>query len=120
MTRCIYCQQDRSADAFTKVEHVMPQSFGRFQHNFTPKNLVCDDCTEGTFAGCYMLRYYNAEKNDISVQPLPQVGFMLGSEHAYRYFLLNEIPTQDANSRIGCRPTPYRPQSCMRRASNPD
>jgi hypothetical protein len=140
MPRCIYCQQDRSADAFTKVEHVMPQSFGRFQHNFTLKNLVCDDCnhyfgnhlelflgrdsyegqlrfrhglkeaeefkgvgrktrivvrsTEGTFAGCYMLRYYNAEKNDISVRPLPQVGFMLAPERAYRYFLLDEIPTQ--------------------------
>jgi hypothetical protein len=29
MPRFIFCQQDRSADSFKKVEHVMPQSFGR-------------------------------------------------------------------------------------------
>src|SRR5690606_37182323 len=30
--------------------------------------------TEGQFAGCYMLRYYSAEKKDIAVRPVPQVG----------------------------------------------
>jgi hypothetical protein len=42
MPRCIYCQQHKSGDGFTKVEHVMPQSFGQFQNNFTLRNLaVC-------------------------------------------------------------------------------
>jgi hypothetical protein len=50
--------------------------------------------TEGVFSGCYMLRYYDTQKNDISVRPLPQIGFMLALERAYRYFLLDEIPTQ--------------------------
>ncbi len=56
---------------------------------------------EGMFSGCYMLRYYNAQKNDISVRPLPQVGFMLAPERAYRYFLLDEIPTQDELDEMG-------------------
>jgi len=43
MPCCIYCQQHKSDDGFTKVEHVMPQSFGRFQNNFTLRNLACDD-----------------------------------------------------------------------------
>lgn len=155
MPRCIYCQQDRSEDGFTKIEHVIPQSFGGFQNNFTLRNLVCDDCnhyfgnhlelflgrdsyegqlrfwhglkgaegfkgvgrdtrivvrsTEGAFSGCYMLRYYNTEKNDISVRPLPQVGFMLAPARTYRYFLLDEIPTQTELDGMGFdkgHPTP--------------
>lgn len=46
MPRCIYCQQDRSEDGFTKIEHAIPQSFGRFQNNFALRNLVCDDCNQ--------------------------------------------------------------------------
>jgi len=57
--------------------------------------------TEGAFAGCYMVRYYNPEKDDISVRPLPQVGFMLAPERAYRYFLLDEIPTQAGLDTMG-------------------
>lgn len=44
--RCIYCLNDKPADAFTKAEHVMPQAFGRFQDNFTLNGIVCDDCNQ--------------------------------------------------------------------------
>jgi hypothetical protein len=140
MRRCIYCQEGHPAERYTKAEHVMPQSFGRFRDNFTLRGVVCDACnqhfgnslelylgrdtmegqmrfrhglksaeefksvgdesrlivqsTEGKFSGCYMQRYYSHEKHDITVRPLPQVGFMLTSPPGYVYFLLDAVPTQ--------------------------
>lgn len=44
MTRCLYCQEDKSENKYQKSEHVLPQSFGVFEHNFTLRNIVCDDC----------------------------------------------------------------------------
>jgi len=49
MTRrilCIYCQEDKPTSAYEKVEHVIPQSFGKFRDNFTLKQLVCDSCNQ--------------------------------------------------------------------------
>jgi hypothetical protein len=66
-------------------------------------------CTEGQFAGCYMLRYFSQEKNDISVRPLPQVGLMLDSPAGYRYFLLDEIPTHAELIQMGFDRTHSRP-----------
>jgi len=57
--------------------------------------------TEGRFAGCYMRREYSADKGDIIVKPLPQVGFLLGPDNRYEYFLLDEIPTADQLERKG-------------------
>lgn len=118
----------------------MPQSFGRFDDNFTLHGVVCDDCNqyfgdhlelylgrdtlegqtrfrhgvktledfkpmgrsgrivvrcaEGPLKGCYMQRYYSAEKENMSVKPMPQVGFKLRGRENYKYFLLDDIPTQ--------------------------
>jgi hypothetical protein len=44
--KCIYCFEDKPSTSYTKVEHVMPQSFGVFRANFTLENRVCDDCNE--------------------------------------------------------------------------
>jgi hypothetical protein len=44
--KCIYCVEDKHLSSFTKVEHVMPQSFGMFTDNFTLKNIVCDNCNQ--------------------------------------------------------------------------
>jgi hypothetical protein len=44
MSRCIYCFEDKPEDSYRKAEHVMPQSFGRFQNNFTLHGMVCDSC----------------------------------------------------------------------------
>ena len=44
--KCVYCVEDKPLSSFTKVEHVMPQSFGLFRNNFTLKNIVCDDCNQ--------------------------------------------------------------------------
>ena len=38
---CIYCLEDRPQSCFTKVEHVVPQSFGRFKNNLTLHEIVC-------------------------------------------------------------------------------
>jgi HNH endonuclease len=46
MHKCIYCQQERSTGHYTKVEHVLPQSFGRFRQNLTLRNVVCDQCNQ--------------------------------------------------------------------------
>jgi hypothetical protein len=46
MLTCIYCQQERSINSFTKTEHVLPQSFGRFRQNMTLNNVVCDQCNK--------------------------------------------------------------------------
>lgn len=44
--KCIYCLQDKTKNAFSKTEHVIPQSFGVFKNNFTLNNTVCDDCNK--------------------------------------------------------------------------
>lgn len=44
--RCIYCLQDLPPEAFRKVEHVIPQSMGRFENNLTLNGIVCDDCNQ--------------------------------------------------------------------------
>jgi hypothetical protein len=48
--KCIYCLENKPEDSFTKAEHVIPQSFGSFQDNFTlnqPHNkTVCNDCNQ--------------------------------------------------------------------------
>lgn len=43
---CIYCQQSRPVSGFSKVEHVIPQSFGRFENNLTLLRTVCDSCNQ--------------------------------------------------------------------------
>ena len=44
--KCIYCVEDKPLSSFTKIEHVIPQSFGLFKNNFTLRNIVCDDCNQ--------------------------------------------------------------------------
>jgi hypothetical protein len=44
--KCIYCVEDNPQSSFTKIEHVIPQSFGLFKNNFTLRNIVCDDCNK--------------------------------------------------------------------------
>lgn len=43
---CIYCLQDKEKEHFKKAEHVIPQSFGTFEENFTLKDTVCDECNQ--------------------------------------------------------------------------
>ena len=43
---CIYCREKKPASAYTKTEHVLPQSFGKFSNNFTLIRLVCDACNQ--------------------------------------------------------------------------
>lgn len=42
---CIYCKDYSPKVQFTKVEHVIPQSFGKFENNPTLK-CVCNGCNE--------------------------------------------------------------------------
>ena len=44
--KCVYCVEDKELSSFTKIEHVIPQSFGLFRNNFTLLNIVCDDCNQ--------------------------------------------------------------------------
>lgn len=44
--QCIYCLNEKPSEAFTKVEHVIPQAFGLFQNNFTLNGIVCDECNQ--------------------------------------------------------------------------
>lgn len=46
MPRCIYCLEDKSDECFRKAEHVMSQSFGKFEDNLTLRGVVCDDCNQ--------------------------------------------------------------------------
>jgi HNH endonuclease len=46
VARCIYCLEDKSEEHYRKAEHVVPQSFGRFQNNFTLHRTVCDSCNQ--------------------------------------------------------------------------
>lgn len=44
--KCIYCLQDKPLSSFTKTEHIIPQSFGVFENNFTLNKIVCDNCNK--------------------------------------------------------------------------
>lgn len=44
--KCIYCVEDKPISSFTKVEHIIPQSFGLFKNNLTLRREVCDDCNQ--------------------------------------------------------------------------
>ncbi len=44
--KCVYCVEDKPSSSFTKIEHVLPQSFGLFENNFTLAKIVCDDCNQ--------------------------------------------------------------------------
>jgi len=43
---CIYCLKDSNNVSFKKSEHVLPQSFGVFENNFTLNGVVCDSCNK--------------------------------------------------------------------------
>lgn len=48
-SQCIYCKEAKPASAYKKAEHVIPQSFGRFENNFVLNEneyLVCDACNQ--------------------------------------------------------------------------
>lgn len=43
--KCIYCLEDKGSNLFTR-DHVLPESFGSFEKNFTLINTVCGVCNE--------------------------------------------------------------------------
>ncbi len=45
MPRCIYCQIEKGDEEFNR-EHVLPESFGRFNNNLTLINIVCTECNQ--------------------------------------------------------------------------
>jgi hypothetical protein len=46
MPQCVYCFEEKSNECFRKIEHVLPQSFGTFEKNFTLRGTVCDECNQ--------------------------------------------------------------------------
>ena len=46
MPRCVYCLDEKADEHFRKAEHVLPQSFGTFENNFTLRGTVCDECNQ--------------------------------------------------------------------------
>lgn len=44
--QCIYCLEEKSSASFTKGEHVIPESFGKFRNNFVLHKTVCDECNQ--------------------------------------------------------------------------
>ena len=46
MPQCVYCLDEKGDEHFRKVEHVLPQSFGTFENNFTLRGTVCDECNQ--------------------------------------------------------------------------
>lgn len=49
---------------------------------------------EGDFSGAFAYREYSPEANDIVLQPLPQIGFLMAQTGRYEYFLLDNIPAE--------------------------
>lgn len=45
MKTCVYCRED-SAEQFKSVEHVIPQSFGKFGSQTPTLKCVCDECNK--------------------------------------------------------------------------
>ncbi len=50
MIKCIYCQRELDESCYKEQEHVIPQSFGKFQgekeQNPTLNQIVCDECNQ--------------------------------------------------------------------------
>jgi hypothetical protein len=44
--QCIYCKQIKSASEYSNTEHIIPESFGKFDNNFTLNLLVCNNCNQ--------------------------------------------------------------------------
>lgn len=44
--QCIYCLEEKEKGEFTKAEHVIPESFGKFRNNFVLHRTVCDECNQ--------------------------------------------------------------------------
>lgn len=44
--KCIYCLEEKGKNDFKDKEHVLPQSFGKFENNFTLRKEVCNDCNQ--------------------------------------------------------------------------
>jgi hypothetical protein len=44
--KCIYCQEIKPISGFSKAEHVLSQSFGKYENNLTLNSLVCDQCNQ--------------------------------------------------------------------------
>ena len=42
MPKCIYCLEDKTATDFN-IDHVIPESFGLFENNFTLIETVCSE-----------------------------------------------------------------------------
>jgi len=44
--KCVYCLKDKKPSDFRKVEHVIPQAFGKFKNNHTLRKIICTDCNQ--------------------------------------------------------------------------
>ncbi len=44
--KCIYCSKTDKEITFNKSEHIIPQSFGKFEDNLTLIGIVCDECNQ--------------------------------------------------------------------------
>ena len=71
--KCVYCVKDKPISSFTKVEHVIPQSFGMFTNNLTLAKTVCDDCNQyfGDNLEIVMARdtFEGAQRFDFGLKP---------------------------------------------------
>jgi len=59
---------------------------------------------EGDFSGAYAYREYSAEADNIVLQPLPQIGFLMAGTGRYEYFLLDNIPSERELQEKGFEP----------------
>ena len=123
MPRCIYCLDEKTEDHFKKAEHVMPQSFGKFEHNFTLRGVVCDDCNRyfghvlelvlgrDTFEGHARFRHGVKRAEDFKQLRNKRVTFKIAEgpfagSHAYTEFVeeageirVFPMPRSDSSSR---------------------
>lgn len=139
--KCIYCFEEKPKVLFSKTEHIIPQSFGMFESNFTLNGIVCDECNqyfgdnleiglardtyegisrfdfglkkekdfktlgkkgsiiikiaEGPLKGAYAFREYSKKQNKITLQPIPQVGFLKKNSEDYQYYLIDQLPKKE-------------------------
>lgn len=113
MKECIYCRKNEPEATFTKKEHVIPQSFGKFKDNFTLES-VCDECNHsfgkeldsylahGTLEGIRRTDFGIETKSnpprDVSVrmeiQERPYTGLLVKREFSKdtNEFIVNPIP----------------------------
>jgi hypothetical protein len=108
MPKCIYCLEDKTATDFN-IDHVIPESFGSFENNFTLVETVCSECNQyfgdelelflgrDTFEGMLRYTYEVKAPNEFKFLNNRRLLFRLKEEGLWKGAILRLKYSEDKN-----------------------